>query len=927
MMMPPFPPSPPATLPSPPPLTAPQALLIADGVTWAALLAGAIVLTAAVGLMFTDGRIGVYCHSRRLLLGRMLRAFAVVCLASACLPYYAEARFSVFDSSEIAGTNNPFVRLWNHAPAKHALHFGLWVYITFAFASAGVALAAAELLDRRQSGAAAGGQSLRRLRWHLNNSKGSLALAFVLLYSSAIVVTKSCDWLGRRYHWGAGWDVQEHGYTFALKIFDDSVFYAAYGGLVPMTLLGIPLGRTSAMWRAAGRSYEDAIAFHRALGHFMMAMYTYHGVGYMVYWMIRGIEIFAREMSDWFHCGKCTHINNLAGVISWAAGFLLWMTSLKWARRKNYALFFTTHQLHLVFFGFGCIHWPTLLAYAAPSIVFYAADLMLRRHNSRQGVAAIARVRPSLASPALTTLVIARSGDAPTAPRPAACPHGALATRRGGTCPAKGDLARAETEDDGEGWSGGCFYLAVPTLGRLPYLQWHPFSIGGSADGGASLIVHVRRCDGWTKRLATLAAAAPATRGHETGSHGGSSLHEGSSRGPSPRGHGLRPAIDPAADAEAAGAAEDGGDRPMCVSVIGPMPAPPALLDCVSEARSAVPLLLLGGGSGIVPLVAILRRLAYGGPPLPASAHVHLVLVAREACALEQLLDGRFLPRDAEGSTSYAWLRTEIYLTAGQPQPPPSPPDVEQEGKAPATSLAPLIGPFLAGVDDDGQIRATASPFASLDGRHVGRTGVPIQVYEGASLLGAALGFTMAAWLMVWRSDDAPWARRNAPTATTGGGGFLLALAAACACADLLLRTCDGVSLSSHHCRDGVSRLRAWLRRGARAKAIIRARPVEVVGGGGMGRRSYTDGVALSCAPSVSFSSSSSFPSPPSEPSAKSVTVPLAGRARPDAGKLLRSTHSGARVAVGGPPSMVDALDKALREAGRSPSVRLTTQM
>jgi len=50
-----------------------------------------------------------------------------------------------------------------------------------------------------------------------------------------------------------------------------SAFYAGMAGLLPMTLIGVPLSRTSALWRALGRSYEEAIAFHRALGHLMMA--------------------------------------------------------------------------------------------------------------------------------------------------------------------------------------------------------------------------------------------------------------------------------------------------------------------------------------------------------------------------------------------------------------------------------------------------------------------------------------------------------------------------------------------------------------------------------------------------------------------------------------------------------------------------------
>ena len=80
---------------------------------------------------------------------------------------------------------------------------------------------------------------------------------------------------------------------------EDSAFYAAFAGLLPMTLIGVPLSRTSSLWRALGRlgltptltltltltltptptltrralgrSYEEAIAFHRALGHLMMA--------------------------------------------------------------------------------------------------------------------------------------------------------------------------------------------------------------------------------------------------------------------------------------------------------------------------------------------------------------------------------------------------------------------------------------------------------------------------------------------------------------------------------------------------------------------------------------------------------------------------------------------------------------------------------
>ncbi|EOD26554.1 hypothetical protein EMIHUDRAFT_353960, partial [Emiliania huxleyi CCMP1516] len=45
--------------------------------------------------------------------------------------------------------------------------------------------------------------------------------------------------------------------------------YAGVGALVPMAYLGLPLSRSSSLWRAAGRTYEESIGFHRAIGHGM----------------------------------------------------------------------------------------------------------------------------------------------------------------------------------------------------------------------------------------------------------------------------------------------------------------------------------------------------------------------------------------------------------------------------------------------------------------------------------------------------------------------------------------------------------------------------------------------------------------------------------------------------------------------------------
>ena len=67
-----------------------------------------------------------------------------------------------------------------------------------------------------------------------------------------------------------------------------------------------------------------------------------------------------------------------------------------------------------------------------------------------------------------------------------------------------------------------------------------------------------------------------------------------------------------------------------------------------------------------------------------------------------------------------------------------------------------------------------------------------MSAYEACSLAGALGGYLSVAWPLIWGSGEAPWSRRNAPTSTTGGGGFLLATVGAFLGACLMLWMCDG---------------------------------------------------------------------------------------------------------------------------------------
>ena len=100
--------------PTQPPLSAPTVLVVADCLTWSALSVGAAGLSVAAGLLVADGCLRKPRLRSRAVLAWFLRGAALMAAASACLPYYAEARFSVMSEWHIAGINNPFVRTMNN---------------------------------------------------------------------------------------------------------------------------------------------------------------------------------------------------------------------------------------------------------------------------------------------------------------------------------------------------------------------------------------------------------------------------------------------------------------------------------------------------------------------------------------------------------------------------------------------------------------------------------------------------------------------------------------------------------------------------------------------------------------------------------------------------------------------------------------------
>ena len=149
--------------------------------------------------------------------------------------------------------------------------------------------------------------------------------------------------------------------------------------------------------------------------------------------------------------------------MAWCVGVVIGVTSLYAVRRRSYALFMVAHQLHWAWWFFVVLHWPGILAFAAPSVVFIAADSARRRVAERT-----ARCAAAATSDATMATVLV--------PMP-------------GYCEAQ--------------LTGGVVRLRCRDVSWM----WHPFTIAGAADGAA--IVHVFDAGGWTRALCRLAARQP----------------------------------------------------------------------------------------------------------------------------------------------------------------------------------------------------------------------------------------------------------------------------------------------------------------------------------------------------------------------------------------------------------------------------------
>lgn len=78
---------------------------------------------------------------------------------------------------------------------------------------------------------------------------------------------------------------------------------------------------------------------------------------------------------------------NFAGVLCYSVGLLMWVTSLPPVRKKNFELFYYTHQLYVVFIILMALHMGAVnFSEASGGIFLYMLDRLLRFFQSKKVV-------------------------------------------------------------------------------------------------------------------------------------------------------------------------------------------------------------------------------------------------------------------------------------------------------------------------------------------------------------------------------------------------------------------------------------------------------------------------------------------------------------------------------------------------------------
>ncbi|GER26442.1 ferric reduction oxidase 2, partial [Striga asiatica] len=230
-------------------------------------------------------------------------------------------------------------------------------------------------------------------------------------------------------------------------------------GNIALSFLFFPVTRGSSMLPLLGLTSEGSVKYHIWLGHIVMALFSAHGLAYIVYWAA------TQKLSEMLKWEK-TGISNVAGELSLLAGLVLWATTFPRIRRKMFELFFYAHHLYILFVFFFVLHVGiSYTCIMLPGFFLFMIDRHLRFLQSRQKVRLLsARLLP--------------------------CQTVELNFSK-----AKG-LRYTPTS---------IMFMNVPSISKL---QWHPFTISSSSNLECDKLSVVIKGEGkWSNKLYQLLAS------------------------------------------------------------------------------------------------------------------------------------------------------------------------------------------------------------------------------------------------------------------------------------------------------------------------------------------------------------------------------------------------------------------------------------
>lgn len=224
------------------------------------------------------------------------------------------------------------------------------------------------------------------------------------------------------------------------------------GALILFPMLRRLLTAVRRSWLGRVVPVDEAVDFHRIVGHTLFALCAVHGVGTLVGYAEASKPFLAQVANE----------RAITGSLLLLVFAVMWVFAWQLVRRSSrFELFYFTHLLYFVWFVLAIAHAPGFLGWSAISLVGLAVELVLRlRRRGKPTQITDARALRS----GVTRLEIQR---------PPGFAHHA----------------------------GDYLFLRIPHIARH---EWHPFTIT-SAPESAILTVHARSLGNWSAALRRLA--------------------------------------------------------------------------------------------------------------------------------------------------------------------------------------------------------------------------------------------------------------------------------------------------------------------------------------------------------------------------------------------------------------------------------------